>query len=444
VQPRREGRSAAVAIVAPVGVMVLFGCSFDTSGVGDRSTGSVATSSPTTTDDPTTAPTTTVDPTQGTSGSSTGADTSSTVDPSGSSGTGDTAGSSSTSDTGVVRGWWDADWPKRRRIDLALPENVAGPLSSVPVLILLDDQRIAFDELQANGEDLRFVDADDTTVLAHEIERWEPTGGTAVWVEIPEFTAVDSIFMYWGNPDAPAGDDPGALWSPGYAAVYHLDDNPEDDAPQIGDSSPSLRDATVQGGMTNDALVPGFATRGLAFDGMDDKALVGTIDSDAWTEITLSAWVFHGDEGDDRAISKAFGAGGSDHVFMLGAHSNDVKVRLRTDGDGAGTTEIRPAGSLPPNEWHYVAMTWSASTEEFVLFVDGNEVAREGRTGESLADANPDVYLANVDADENRHWLGTLDEIRIEYGVRDGDWFATQFAAMNDTLATFAAEEALP
>jgi biopolymer transport protein ExbB len=343
-----------------------------------------------------------------------------------------------------VRGWWDADWPKRRRIDLALPENVAGPLSSVPVLILLDDQRIAFDELQANGEDLRFVDADDTTVLAHEIERWEPTGGTAVWVEIPEFTAVDSIFMYWGNPDAPAGDDPGALWSPGYAAVYHLDDNPEDDAPQIGDSSPSLRDATVQGGMTNDALVPGFATRGLAFDGMDDKALVGTIDSDAWTEITLSAWVFHGDEGDDRAISKAFGAGGSDHVFMLGAHSNDVKVRLRTDGDGAGTTEIRPAGSLPPNEWHYVAMTWSASTEEFVLFVDGNEVAREGRTGESLADANPDVYLANVDADENRHWLGTLDEIRIEYGVRDGDWFATQFAAMNDTLATFAAEEALP
>ncbi len=422
---------------------MLAGCSFDASGVGDSSTGSAATSSPTTTEDPTTASTTTVEPT-GTSGSITGADSSGTVDPSGSSGTGDTAESSSTTDTGVVRGWWDADWAKRRRIDLALPEAVSGPLSSVPVLILLDDDRIAFDELRPRGQDLRFVDADDTTVLAHEIERWDPAGGTAVWVEIPEFTAADSIFMYWGNPDAPAGADPGALWSPGYAAVYHLDDRPEDDAPQIRDSSPSLRDATVQGGMTNDALVPGFATRGLAFDGVDDSALVGSIDSDAWTEITLSAWVFHGDEGDDRAISKAFGTGGSDHVFMLGAHGPDVKLRLRTDGDGAGTTEIRPAGSLPANEWHYLAMTWSATTEQLVLFIDGVEATSETRTGDSLADADPDVYLANVDANDPRYWLGTLDEIRIEYGVRDGDWFATQFAAMNDTLATFAAEEALP
>ncbi len=312
------------------------------------------------------------------------------------------------------------------------------------MLLLLDDTTIAYDELQSRGQDLRFIDADDNTVLSHEIEVWDPQGRSVVWVQIPEFTADDSIYMYWGNGTASNGVDAPGVWSPGYAGVWHLDDNPEDDAPQILDSSPSFRDATAQGGMTLSDVVPAFATPGLEFDGIDDQVRVGPIDTDGWDALTVSAWVFHGNETDDRVVSKAFGAGANDHVFMLGAHGPDVKLRLRTDGAGAASMELRPQDSLPPNTWAYLTMVWSAATGRLELFVDGYPVVGAALGGDTLADGNHDVLIANAVTGEDRYWLGIVDEVRIEHDARSAEWINTQFRSMRNELATFEAEESVP
>lgn len=427
-------------------VIALAACSFDSSGVGtggetadspDTSATSLSTTGPTTS---ATASTTATTTSQGSEPTTMSATSSATTTESA-----DATADDTTSDSDSVPGWWDPAWSSRRRITFTLPDGVPGPLDDVPVLIKLDDTRIDYAELELRGRDLRFVDADDDTMLSHEIEHWDPDEQSSVWVKIPELLADgDFIYMYWDNPEALMATDPHGVWSPGYAGVWHLDDDPSAKAPQILDSSPSDRHAIALGDMALDDLTQGFATPALEFDGIDDAALVGTIDTDAWTEITVSAWVFHGNEDDERAVSKAFGVGGSDHVFMLGAHGPDVKLRLRTEGDGGDTIEVRPAGSLPGMTWAYLAMVWSATSDTIALFIDGVEVEAASLGGDSLADGSYDVLIANAVVGQDRFWTGVLDEVRIEHDARSPDWILTQFASMRDQLATFEPEEQVP
>jgi biopolymer transport protein ExbB len=432
-------RSLALAAV--------IGCGFDSSGLGGSATDvasdpttsgtsptsttsmPTATTDPSDPSDPSTDPST--DPTMGES-STTPADT--TEDPS--------QGTSS-SESGDVADWWNPDWAKRRRLTLTLPPDI-DTQDDVPVLVLLDSTRITYAELQSRGQDLRFVDEDDETLLAHEIEHWDPDGTSAVWVRVPKFAPSDTIYMYWGNGDAPGGSDPHGVWMSGYAATYHLDNDPEGEPPQILDSSPSDRHAIAQGGMTIDDVVPGVATPALTFDGTDDVVEIGAIDTDGWTEITVSAWVRHTTNEDDRVVSKAFGTGGMDHVFFLGAHGEDVKVRVRTDGEMGGSLEVRPGDTLPVDAWTYIAMVWSAASAEVVVYADGVEVGSGALDGDTLADGAHEVLVGNAVDGQDRYFDGPIDEVRIEHTARGPEWFAVQFAGMNDGLVAFEAEESVP
>jgi len=426
----------------------LGGCGFNSAGVGSEGTNTDFASDPTTSESTATAttPTTTSQPSD--SSASDPTDDPTTGDPT----SGDASlpttdateasADASDSDSGDVKGWWDIDWAKRRPLTLKLPAPDA--LDDVPILILLDSRRITYAELQSRGQDLRFIDDDDDTVLRHEIEHWDPNGTSAVWVLVPQFDPSDTIYMYWGNDEAPSGNDPHGVWATGYAGTYHLDDDPSTDAPQIFDSSPSDRHATTQGGMVFDDLVTGFATPALSFDGTDDVAVIGAIDTDEWTELTVSAWVRHTTVGDDRIVSKAFDTGGSDHVFFLGAHEQDVKVRVRTDGADGGTIEVRPADTLPADTWAYVAMVWSAASAQVVVYVDGVEAGGAPLGGDTLADGASDVLIGNAVAGEDRYWDGIIDEVRIEHAARTPEWILVQNASMNDQLVTFEPEEQAP
>ena len=50
--------------------------------------------------------------------------------------------------------------------------------------MLLKSDRIDYGQTHNNGRDLRFVDANGT-VLPHEIESWNQSGISLVWVRVP-------------------------------------------------------------------------------------------------------------------------------------------------------------------------------------------------------------------------------------------------------------------
>ena len=114
--------------------------------------------------------------------------------------------------------WWSNDWAFRKQITLDLSATGAGITGSptdVPVLIRLHSGNFTyFNDVQANGNDIRFVAADDKTPLKFHVERFDATNQIALmWVKVPRLTGgtnSDFIYLYYGNEKALAGSEPGA------------------------------------------------------------------------------------------------------------------------------------------------------------------------------------------------------------------------------------------
>lgn len=68
--------------------------------------------------------------------------------------------------------------------------------------------------------ELRFFDASGDP-LAYEVESWNPSGESAVWVRLEEIELDDDhFFMEYGDPPLPTGEDPAAVWSGRYIGVW--------------------------------------------------------------------------------------------------------------------------------------------------------------------------------------------------------------------------------
>lgn len=128
----------------------------------------------------------------------------------------------------LAHAWWQADWAYRKPVTIdAGPQGgaIGGDAGRTPVLVRLHTGNFNFEGVSDAGADLRFVAADDKTVLNHQIEQFDPLLGIAlVWVEVPALsaTAPQQVWMYYGNPKAPASGNGQRTFDPDYTLVYHF------------------------------------------------------------------------------------------------------------------------------------------------------------------------------------------------------------------------------
>ncbi|MHC4989690.1 MAG: LamG domain-containing protein, partial [Planctomycetota bacterium] len=130
--------------------------------------------------------------------------------------------------TATAQGWWDAAWYERKKLPFKNADQ-AENLVDFPVLVVLDSTRIDYTKTLDAGEDLRFVDDDGSTVLSHEIEEWNESGTSYVWVKVPQVDGVsssDHIWMYYDNTLASDAQDAAGVWSADYEGVWHLNTDP--------------------------------------------------------------------------------------------------------------------------------------------------------------------------------------------------------------------------
>ena len=101
-----------------------------------------------------------------------------------------------------VASWYDNDWEQRKAIDVS--NDSGGDLTDEQVLVEMDTASlIASSKLQADCDDLRFVDSDDSTPLDYWVEGGCDTANTRIWTEVPTLpSAGKTIYVYYGNPSA--------------------------------------------------------------------------------------------------------------------------------------------------------------------------------------------------------------------------------------------------
>src|SRR5262245_33919350 len=305
------------------------------------------------------------------------------------------------------------DWAFRKQIMLDLSAtgaDVTGSPTDVPVLVRLSAANFGFfNDIQPDGDDLRFVAADDLTPLKYHIERFDAVNQMVIaWVRVPRLaggTNSDFVYLYYGNPDAVGGDDRAGTYDVNEVAVYHFSDanGIASDATAYGNQPEQFRAQ-----LTTASLIGG----GVRFDGtsaiaLEDSPTTRVVPTQG---VTISMWLrMEAPQQDAYVVSAEDPAG---RALVLGIAGSAPYARLAGD---AGPVTL-PAPDLTLGEWHHLAVR--AGDGRLSLYVDGAEAA-------SMDAPLPEIaapLVVGQSAAGANGFVGELDELQVSNTARSPDW----------------------
>ncbi|MDM0005663.1 DUF2341 domain-containing protein [Variovorax sp. J22G73] len=258
----------------------------------------------------------------------------------------------------LAHAWWQPEWSYRKPVTIDGGPQ-AGAIGSdagrVPVLVRLHTGNFKFEGVSETGADLRFVAADDKTVLNHQIEQFDPLLGIAlVWVDVPNVSAgtPQKLWMYYGNPKAPASGNGQRSFDPDYTLVYHF-----------AEGAVPPRDTTAYANNGQTAVVPVEGTVIGKGAQLGNGALMlpatPSLAVQAGGTLTFSAWIKPDQLGARQAIyARRDGAG----ELVVGIDQGVPFVQV----NGQRSTPGQP---VQAGQWSHIAV--KAEGDSVALYVGG-------------------------------------------------------------------------
>ncbi|WP_353187790.1 DUF2341 domain-containing protein [Pseudomonas sp.] len=304
----------------------------------------------------------------------------------------------------TAQAWWQDDWHYRKQIAVdTSPQGAAinQALGRTALLVRLHTGNFTFDGVKEDGSDLRFVAADDKTVLNHQIESFDALMGMAlIWVDVPnvEGGQRQDIWMYYGNQKAPATGNGQLTFDPNYTALYHFD----------GATGTPAKDTTAYGNTAQSATgtaIDGVVGRALQFSGQPLLLPASpSLQHNAGSAFTFSAWLrLDQATGEQLILARREGS----QSLLIGVSQGLPFVEI--DGQRAAASQ-----ALAPGQWQHLALT--AEGSKVTLYINGRE-------GAALAQAMPafnSVMAIGADLQEGalQPFSGAIDELRLSKVAR--------------------------
>lgn len=316
--------------------------------------------------------------------------------------------------------WWNDEWNFRKEITLDLSAagaNVTGSASDVPVLVRLHLGNFGyFNDTKPDGADLRFVAGDDKTPLKFHIERYDPKDQLAfIWVKVPQVaggTSNTKVWMYYGNPKAPAGGDAGATYDAQQALAMHLEG---EGAPK--DSTANHNDADAAAGQANSASLIGGGVK-LAGNAAIKVLPSASLHLTASKGLTLSSWVRIDGPQNDATVMQL-----GDAPANLRLSIDGTKAIVQMTSNGASVASAQSGDLLVAGQWHHLATV--AGSNRLVLYVDGVEIAASPVT---LSEMGGNVWIGGS-APTSNLLAGDIDEVQVSNVARPADWLKIAVAS---------------
>ncbi|MBU1045829.1 DUF2341 domain-containing protein, partial [Patescibacteria group bacterium] len=298
--------------------------------------------------------------------------------------------------------WFDDGWHYRRKLTFNNASSTEN-LANFPVLVSLNSSRIDYSNTQDSGQDIRFTDPNGI-ILKYEIEEWNESGTSTVWVKIPQIDAgstIDYIYMYYGNPDASDGQDMENVWDSDFKMVQHLQEASTSTDAYV-DSTSNNYDGTATSSFAAANLdATGKIDGANDFDGTDDWIDIGaSYDGVKTVEFWIEA---------DNTTKDIIDLNGSAYISVSSGNATTTGFTSPTIYvNGVATTTI-------DTTWRYAAVTTGTGLNASDLDIG----RREGGT----------------------YFDGIIDEVRISSAARSGEWIEAQYKSMTDTYITYGSEE---
>ena len=345
-----------------------------------------------------------------------------------------------------------------RKVSFTVDYTNANDLSGLPVLVRLSEDSPAgfnYRDCAPDGSDVRFAGADGKTI-PFEIDTWDPTGESLVWVRVPS-VAQGTVFtmFYKGVPST--ANDPREVWT-GYTGVWHLNGLAEDATPFSQGLYPNSTTETGIDGHLSTNSVPGEIGRfGKAFRVNDSTGPTAgnyneggawVVDAgadsplDAGGVFTISGWFKHANwnfnwdklffkratEGNDADPTGSF-------VALIGSQVKETKVSVR-GSSGANRVRLENASEMKEDmvdNWVYLTIAFNGGT---CSIYENGVLCRSGSLTAAADNDAPLVFGNNTaiasGASGSQAWNGWIDEVRYLKGAKSAEWIATEYAAMAD------------
>jgi hypothetical protein len=338
-----------------------------------------------------------------------------------------------------VKDWWDSDWKYRKKLTFN-NNGQSENLLDFPVMVKLDSANFDYSKTKSDGTDLRFIDEDGVCELKYQIETWNNTTSSYIWVKVTNITgssSTDHIWIYYGNLSAPDVQDPVNVWDINYTQVLHLNESVVDDK-----SSGIFYDSTsnyFNGSQNGVDDIAGKIGKGQDFDGVNDYILttgdemnvsqyMGTVE--AWVkvkDISTTLSIFQTEENRNRLLWTEYG---------------EYKAGMYTS---ALTTEILSGGAVN-SYWRYLTFSWDINQGRLNFCIDGVLVDSYSGSGWTTnVRTSPTRYghneIPGLSIPSRAYFKGTMDEIRVSDTVRTLDWVKAQYLSMNNEFIEYGSED---
>lgn len=353
-----------------------------------------------------------------------------------------------------TQSWWDAAWKNRRKITLNNSASTES-LSNFPIRVsLAGGTNIDYSKTQNSGQDIRFVDSDNSTALKYEIEKWDESGTSEVWVKVPQIdsgSTTDYIWMYYNNTSASDGQDPTNVWDSDYKGVWHMHQDPSTTCTGTKEECDS-----TSNNVDADAINMGASNLGssgqingyLNFNGADENLDAGTTMASQNGTFTAEAWIRPSSVavGTDMVLTQA--KDGDEQSYTLEINRTAAKVSTVW----GNSVILTSTASLSASTWQHIAVTRSGSAGNWTarIYINGaldstaSSVTTDpngGATTTTCIAALHDSPLCSASGVLN--FSGDIDEARVSSTARSTEWMEATYITTTNAMNTFGSEDAV-
>ncbi len=347
--------------------------------------------------------------------------------------------------------WMNEDWGYRKKLVIDNTTANLGIASEqhldFPVLVTLNTDNFDYSKANEDGSDIRFTDSDALTLLDYQIETWDISGDSFIWVKIPQIdldSDTDNFYLYYGNASAIDAQNPSGVWSNSFEGVWLLND--PNDTTLVLDSAgnPTSENGTALAGITNASKIKSGIGGALQFGSITtDYITLGMPANLDFTpnaqEFTIDAWVKFPVNASGTFFSKGSNtAANIQYEMYIGTN----RLYSRVGGVARDSTKI-----IGDGEWHHIVLrNYNSSGLKIFQYVDGLQGGTPIASGAGVI-TDRDVIIGGRRSSTNANITSSLSAgvemamVRASSVARTPAWIAATFKSESNSFFEFESEE---
>ena len=335
-------------------------------------------------------------------------------------------------------------------------------LENFPVLVRISeggisgfhysDMMFSSSDLQNSARDIAFVD-ENGTPLAYDIDTWNPTGTSLVWVTIPSLENNTEFAMFYRSSKSGKEVCDGNAFT-NYVGVWHLNETAYGTSASITDSTTNdLNGLSGPEGDTKDGVV-GTSRRITSTENQksdtaikinNSSAALSALDS-LGTNFVVSFWMrpvgtISNQKNKGVRYNALIGrkAKTDDRAWHLQLADTSTNMRIWGNDATDQTMPTTTAGTIPlvQHQWTKIDViyaygnatypkTGNKDVSNYVLYTNGAESVK-GDFGYKQVTGTGILYIGGGFAGGERTFYGDMDEVRVGSFTPSADWMKASY-----------------